>query len=231
MPDQSKPRQAARGPRQYHHGDLRRVLVEVAGELLEERGPEAVSFRAMARQAGVSQTAPYNHFRSKEHLLATVSVLGLQALTASQRKAAMAASGTASVVAMGVDYVRFALERPQRYRLMFGVGLSGCRDDADVEHAKGASFEPLRGVLAANFGPPVGPATADDLEDMAVSAWALVHGLSMLLIDGGLTEFEAPDQAMPFVERLLSRFAASLGAWPSAAAAISPPDGRPSKRR
>ena len=68
----SKRRRSAAQP-SYHHGDLRAALLASAARLLEEEGAEAVSFRAIARDVGVSQTAPYNHFDSKEHLLAKVA--------------------------------------------------------------------------------------------------------------------------------------------------------------
>ncbi len=201
--------------RHYHHGDLRRVLIDVASELLERDGPEAVSFRAMARSAGVSQTAPYNHFQSKEHLLATVAEQGLRGLAMSQAKvAASNAGGEFGIVALGMDYIRYALERPQRYRLMFGAGLQRWRTEPDVMEAKSASFLPLRIALADHLGHATVENVSAEVDDVSVAAWALVHGLAMLLIDGALNVEDhargKATSATSFVERVLTRFAATL---------------------
>src|SRR5258708_5639969 len=102
--------------RGYHHRDLRSAMITAARKMLERDGPEAISFRAIAREVGVSQTAPYNHFRSKEHLLAIVAGTGFRELEASQRNAAASASSDDErIKALGRDYVRFACTRPQRY--------------------------------------------------------------------------------------------------------------------
>jgi len=166
----------------YHHGDLRAALLSTAGEMLEAEGPEAISFRAVARAVGVSATAPYNHFASKEELLSVIARAGFADLTASQ--AAAAASGGSPqerIFRLGVDYVGFALARPQLYRLMFGAGTSRLQAHPDVSAAKYGSFQPLYGVLAE-----LQPADEKEAEAMAVGAWATVHGLSMLAIDGSL---------------------------------------------
>lgn len=197
--------------RSYHHGDLRSALVAAAGEMLERDGPEAISFRAVARATGVSQTAPYNHFQSKEGLLATVAEAGFRDLEASQAAAAgMAPPGADRVTALGLDYVRFALRRPQLYRLMFGVGVPGWYAHPDVIAAKGASFRPIQQVLAAHLatGGKVGP---EAVETAAVAAWALVHGLAMLLIDRSLDPAKkAAGEAEALVTRAIGLFASGL---------------------
>ncbi|MBV8186046.1 MAG: helix-turn-helix transcriptional regulator, partial [Alphaproteobacteria bacterium] len=108
----------------YHHGDLRAALLAAAARLLEKEGAEAVSFRAIAREVGVSQTAPYNHFESKEHLLATVAEDGFRSFVVLQRAAARTRSPRRRLQALGRAYVAFASAHPQLYRLMFGVGLA-----------------------------------------------------------------------------------------------------------
>lgn len=212
----SSTRRAA-GPRSadpYHHGDLQRALIKAAERRLELDGPEAISFRAIARDAGVSQTAPYNHFKGKEHLLATLAAQGLNELCEAQRRAAQEqAPGVDRIVALGMDYIRFALERPQRYRLMFGTGLKQWRDEPEVIQAKGASFGPLREALAEYLGEQRTGAASGEADETAVAAWALVHGLAMLLIDQGLNlQLPGRADAMQFVQRVLSRYATGLRA-------------------
>lgn len=177
--------------RGYHHGDLRSALVEAAARMLETEGPEALSLRALARTAGVSQAAPYNHFESRGHLLATLAEAGFRELEATQRAAAdAAASPEEAVRSLGTAYVRFARAAPQRYRLMFGAGVADWHAWPDVAHAKHASYQPIQDMLAALSA----DADARQLANRALAAWALVHGLAMLGIDGALQEEEAGAQ-------------------------------------
>ncbi|MBR0666528.1 TetR/AcrR family transcriptional regulator [Roseomonas hellenica] len=197
--------------RSYHHGDLRSALIAAAGEMLERDGPEAISFRAVARATGVSQTAPYNHFQSKEDLLATVAEAGFRDLEASQSATAEAARpGEDRVTALGLDYVRFALRRPQLYRLMFGVGVSDWYAHPEVLAAKGASFRPIQTVLAEQLAAG-GEAGPEAVETAAIAAWALVHGLAMLLIDRSLDPAKkAAGQAEALVTRVVGLVASGL---------------------
>jgi AcrR family transcriptional regulator len=116
---------SARGPpvdpRSYHHGDLRRSLVAAATKLLDRHGPHGRDAAGAARQAGVSQAAPYRHFASKEALLAAIAAEAFVAL----RKACVAAvqadpgDPVHRLEVVAVAYVRFAVEHPARYRLMW----------------------------------------------------------------------------------------------------------------
>src|SRR5262245_20660369 len=145
MKTAKRPRASAR--RSYHHGDLRAALLAAAGRLLEEEGAEAVSFRAIAREVGVSQTAPYNHFESKEHLLATVAEEGFRAFTASQRAAARTRPPRRRLQALGRAYVAFASAHPQLYRLMFGVGLADWKRYPPLAEAALAAGAPVQQAL------------------------------------------------------------------------------------
>src|SRR5829696_4985088 len=106
--------------RPYHHGDLRRALVDTARRLLEAEGPSALSLRAVAREAGVSPAAPYHHFKDKGELLNAVAQEGWQLLNASLAKAReRAASPRERMSELGVAYVSFARENPALYRVMY----------------------------------------------------------------------------------------------------------------
>src|SRR5258708_37956423 len=132
--------------RGYHHGDLPSALILGARRMLEKAGPESISFRAIAREAGVSQTAPYNHFTSKEHLLATLATIGFRELEASQAAATKDASTiNEQIDRLGRAYVRFACRHPQLYRLMFGAGLSDWRAPPRRSKGKETSLMALRG--------------------------------------------------------------------------------------
>jgi AcrR family transcriptional regulator len=155
----------------YHHGDLPAALLQAAGKLLEKEGVEALSVRALTRRTGVSHAAPYRHFRDHDSLLAALAAEGFAMLGRAQREAA-AAGG---LRAMGEAYVRFALEHPQRFRLMFGGRLKIARHAALREVAT-KTFEGLSGALAAQVG------DAPGARDASIAAWALVHGLALLLL-------------------------------------------------
>lgn len=103
----------------YHHGDLRAALLDAADALLDQGGDGAVSLREAARMAGVSATAAYRHFADKEALLAALALRGFEAFGAAMA-AAVAVGDVSPHVARGRAYLRFALARPGRFRLMFG---------------------------------------------------------------------------------------------------------------
>ena len=64
----------------YHHGELRSALIEAAVDILATSGMENLSLRVLARATGVTQAAPYSHFRNKDDLLAAVAETGFQRL-------------------------------------------------------------------------------------------------------------------------------------------------------
>ena len=157
--------------RGYHHGDLEAALIRSAGKILEKEGLEALSLRATARRAGVSHNAPYRHFAQREALLAALAAEGFERLGEAQRKAAQAGG----LRAMGEAYVQFALDNPQRFRLMFGGRIAISRH-AQLREVATRTFAGLSGALAARLP------EAQGARDASVAAWALVHGLALLLM-------------------------------------------------
>src|SRR5689334_20903345 len=106
--------------RPYHHGDLRRALVDAARRLLEAEGPSALSLRAVAREAGVSPAAPYHHFKDKGELLDAVAPEGWDALGEALAAAKTKMTDDSILIAeMGVAYVCFARDNPALYRVMY----------------------------------------------------------------------------------------------------------------
>lgn len=161
---------SSRRKRTYHHGDLPAALLRAAGQLLEKEGVERLTLRSLARRTGVSHAAPYRHFRDREALLAALAAEGFAMLGRAQREAA-----AGGLRAMGEAYVRFALARPQRFRLMFGGQLKIARHPA-LREVAAKTFEGLSGALAARVGESPGA------RDASIAAWALVHGLAQLLL-------------------------------------------------
>ncbi|WP_254020300.1 TetR/AcrR family transcriptional regulator [Mesorhizobium escarrei] len=191
-------------------------MVAAAGEMLEREGPESISFRAVARAAGVSPTAPYNHFPSKEDLLATLAGAGFRELENCQvATVAATQSGQERIVSLGLAYLRFAETHPQLYRLMFGAGVADWCAHPEVAEAKRASFRAIRDALAEQLS-GVGDPAEEAVDTAAIAAWALAHGLSMLLIDGSLgAAKDDPSHGKSLIMRILTQFAAGLTPKPS----------------
>ena len=113
-------------PRPYHHGDLRRALIEAALALVTEEQDWGFSLREVARRAGVSHNAPYNHFPEKRDLLGAVAAAGFEALRERMRASvAGVTSPPAALLACAKAYVNAGVENPALYRLMFGRALAG----------------------------------------------------------------------------------------------------------
>ncbi len=171
----------------YHHGDLRRALLQGALELLAEGGPAQLTLRAAARRAGVSVAAPYRHFADKRAMLAAVAEEGFLALQRCCSEAVAAGGGDAveRFWRHGIAYVQFAIENPAHYRVMFGPELPDKRVYEDLHRAARAAYDGLRSSL--NDCAQAGLFGEAEIELRAMRAWALVHGLSLLFIDGQLS--------------------------------------------
>jgi AcrR family transcriptional regulator len=167
----------------YHHGDLRNALVSEGLELLEEAGHSDFTLRDLAHRVGVSAAAPYAHFADKSALLAAIATSGFVRLTAALGTAvANDSDPAAQFLRMGSAYVRFGMDHPALYKLMFASEELPARQDEYPElHAAGeAAFGLLTGMLERmqrrGFLRPGDP-EADGL-----SVWAHVHGLTSLII-------------------------------------------------
>lgn len=176
-------RKTADKPR-YHHGDLRRALLDASLALISEEGFGALSLREVARRAGVTHAAPYRHFADKEALLAAVAEEGLRAMTL-RMKERMARETTPErrLCACGVAYVLYALENPSHFRVMFGPHFTKPPDMASADEELN-SFGLLMGTITE--GQRAGVFREGAPQTLALLCWSLVHGLASLLVDGQL---------------------------------------------
>ena len=167
----------------YHHGDLRRALIDAALSMLTEEGAWNFTLREVARRAGVSHAAPYNHFPDKTALLAEVAALGFQTLRQQMDTAARKHPRSARQALLGIAtaYVRFGVEHPAHYRLMFGPELAEKEKHPALQEAGDATFGVLTGALER--GQQAGQVREAPVREQALAAWSLVHGLTTLLID------------------------------------------------
>jgi len=175
----------------YQHGDLRRALIQAGLKLLGEHGVAGLSLRAAAELAGVSHAAPYRHFRDKNALVAAIAEEGLKLLTRSMRAEIEACASReilARMRAAGHGYVSFALANPGYFRTIFGEKFWPDKNDpvkAAFVAAGRESLDVLRGLIEE--GVRSGQLRAGDTDQIALAAWSMVHGLSLLIIDGQLT--------------------------------------------
>ena len=175
---------ARRAHRSYHHGDLRRALLEEAVRTIGAQGIDALTLREVGRRLGVSRTALYRHFADKSSLLAAVAREGFVEFRNDLLEAWNGeGGGQAGFEAMGIAYVRFALRNPSYYRVMFGGFRDLCAKDPELEATAAAAFQVLVDALASLSARDIRP---DEFEQLARFNWAVVHGVAMLGIDGQL---------------------------------------------
>jgi AcrR family transcriptional regulator len=171
-------------PHPYHHGDLRRALIQAALDVIARDGLAALSLRDLARRAGVSHAAPVHHFGDKAGLLTAIAIDGFQRL-ADDLLATY--SATHSFLELGVAYVRFAVHHPAHFSVMYRPDVYHA-DDPRLVQARQRTASFLYGPVA-----DVSPAAAPDPRRAGVAAWALVHGLATLLLSGNLPPDLAAD--------------------------------------
>lgn len=181
----------------YHHGELKPALLAAAAQLLDEGGAALISLREVARRAGVSHNAPYRHFADRDSLLAALAEDGFREL--GRRMDAE----TGGLAALGQCYVRFALEQPGRFALMFGAGLDKTRYP-QLQQAALALYRRLAQAVHET-------APAREAEVATLAAWSLVHGLAQLLLDRQLSEaVQGGLSAAELSERVTRMFANGL---------------------
>lgn len=190
----------------YHHGDLRRALLDEALRIIQTQGVEHLTLRTVGARLGVSRSALYRHFADKQSLLATVGKEGFRKLRQALADAWEGnGRGRIGFEAMHRAYVQFAVAHPSHYRVMFGGFIeSGAKDDLFIAEAKGA-FQVLVNALVEQQN--AGDIRRDDPVLMARFVWALVHGTALLFIDGQLPE---PAQRAALEPYLAERIYASI---------------------
>lgn len=185
--------------RSYHHGDLRRAILDAAVAAIPETGPAGLSLRDLARRAGVSHAAPAHHFGGKAGLLTAVAIEGYEVL-ASELSAAQDSTG--DFLEVGVAYVRFAHEHRAYFEVMFRPDLYH-PEDPDLRAAKQRAGT----VLYAGAGQIAAELRGADVQLAGVAAWSLVHGFASLWLTGSLPAElgDDPEAAARAVAGLLFR--------------------------
>lgn len=186
--------------RPYHHGDLRRALVDAARRLLEAEGPAAMSLRAVAREAGVSPAAPYHHFKDKGELLGAVASEGWAMLSAAMFAATEARPGDHFAPLM--TYVSFARTRPALYRIMYDAA----RENESLPFIGLAEDDSPYAWVREALSRDRKDATTNDIELGIAAAWCAAHGLAEM---AGFKQFDRLKEALggeePFLLAVLDQ--------------------------
>lgn len=178
-------------PASYHHGDLKAVILAHAADLVAQRGADGISLRRLAREAGVSHAAPAHHFTDRRGLFTALAAEGW-------RKLAAALGGARpEFINAALVYVRFALDHPGHYAVMFDRSLVDPRDAELVSAQDEAGMELARGV-----GTLDDPRAEVDPQAAALAAWSLVHGFSLLWLNGNIPAINDTDDPIQTVHRV-----------------------------
>jgi AcrR family transcriptional regulator len=167
--------------RPYHHGDLRRAVIETAMGMLHEDKGWQFTLREVARRAGVSHAAPYKHFPDKAALLAEMALTGFDRLREATAKPRRPSAFRDEFFAIGRAYVRFGMSNPALYRLMFSRN-AGTAAEVHLSERALAAFGTV--IVLLERGQAEGILRKRDVRGQAAACWAQMHGITMLTIDG-----------------------------------------------
>jgi AcrR family transcriptional regulator len=210
MSDAADARRRSARPRRvaYHHGDLKRALVEAALALIAEKGPKGFSLSEAARRAGVSPAAPYRHFTDKAHLLAAVAEQGFNDLHDALREAAEEFPAPHQrMIEMSRRYVRWAVAHPDHYRVMFGEDMNKA-DHPGLIDAGTRAFGDLLEVIDQCVTAEV--IRGGNPRRIAGPMWSVLHGIASLAIGGELRHVGVDETPEDLAARSISELVNGL---------------------
>lgn len=207
----------------YHHGDLRRALLEASLSLVTELGVERFSLREAARAVGVSPAAAYRHFADKEALLGALALDASGRLAEGMERAISRTPGApgtrahaaAAFAAVGNAYVEFFVQHPAHFRMMFGPWCPHMKREPTPRDPYGILVDSLDALVSTGAIPAGARAGAE------IAAWSAVHGLASLIVEGALRFTKA--ERLQAIRHLAGTLLTGLGCD---AATLGPP-GKP----
>jgi AcrR family transcriptional regulator len=168
----------------YHHGDLKNALIQAGVEILAEDGVSGLSLRKVALKAGVSHSAPYAHFVDKQALIAAISTEGFRQLyeRVSGVTEKYKSQPAQQLIEVAWAYVQFALDDPDRFKVMFSAVLEKEKQYPEFVAESQRNFQLVKMIVEANQASS--QLRSGPTELVALSAWGIVHGFVMLLLEG-----------------------------------------------
>ena len=191
----------------YHHGNLAESLLDAVDELASKFGLEAVTLRACAKLVGVSPSSAFRHYADKRDLLTAFATRALQQLATAMTtaKTEALAMGHEPFAAVGMAYVRFALEQPSLFRIMWREEMIYSNDSRYLGAARQLSQH-----LQAGFAETLQDKDAQSFSPQELLAWSSVHGLASLLIDGPVGKGGDKQQKLAMAETMLCTLGPAL---------------------
>ena len=166
----------------YHHGNLKETLIDVAIQEIKERGTINLSLRQLAQKCGVSQSAPYRHFRDKQHLIAVITGHGYKLLTEMAEKVQTESDlPEVRLRKICLTYVQFAMKNNALFNLMTGPDSFNKNKYPDLLKSADECFSRLIKTLASLTGKPQ---TLREDDTFALLTYAVIHGVTILLVNG-----------------------------------------------
>ena len=215
LPAQPRRPAARRAPSQkpYHHGDLRRALVDAALQLVGEGGPDAFSVREAARRAGVSPGAPFRHFKSREALMNAVAEEAQRRFRAEIEATLQQAPVDDPLRRfrhLGIAYVRWAMCNPTHFEIISSRRFFDHEKSTPVSRDNRELIDLTERTLAEAFAK--GQLCSSDLKQVQIAGRALVYGFARMNIDGhfprwGVTEAEAERMAEAIIDLFIDGIA------------------------
>lgn len=189
----------------YHHGDLRAALLDSVVGIIRDQGLDAVTMRSVARRAGVSEASPYHHFENKADLLASAAIVAFEELGTALATALDAAESADHdpAAALAACMVRFGLERPGEYALMFGRHIVDLELErrADVRAVGGPAKNLGRSAVSGALERRGSAVTVDEAFPMV---WACLHGMTSLVQEKELGPDITVDEAVALARRAVA---------------------------
>lgn len=176
--------------RSYHHGDLKTAMIEAALQLVRKKGPRGFTLNEASRAAGVSVSAPYNHFKDKDALLIEIVLLGNRTLgTELQAAADIVAPPREKLLAVYLAYVSFAVRHPDLFAVMFQSGIDKT-PFPEIQASAVKAFE-IAAKLAAEIEP-----SQTSANQLALAIWTMAHGFATLSVEGAIAGAGIPEAGM-----------------------------------
>ncbi len=162
---------------------LREKVIKAAVKYVADNGPDGLSFRQIAADAGVSHQAPYHHFGDRSAIFGEIALEGFRKFAAVMGAPARADEDSENCVRLCERYVDFAIANKGHFRVMFRADLCQMHESPETEKAADDAFATLLEAVSEMVGDS---ASIDEIRVQATAMWSLAHGLATLIIDGPL---------------------------------------------
>lgn len=190
----------------FHHGNLKRVLFDIALSRLDEHGAGGVTIRAVAKAAGVSHGAPVNHYRDRRALLTAIAKAQFDALLneIDTKLAVISHNHSPRFEIFANVMLDFGFSYPHRYRLLWSADL--------IDHADAgllAVMDKIYDQLCTEFTKGA-PEREFDRDTYAVALWAMIHGYVDLRLSGMFEPMNDSISNAPLGEAIVGMFKKKL---------------------